>query len=163
MFPRLFAALLALASVLIAGSVRAQNPGAACGVAPEHSTLTLACPAGAFIDRVPFASYGNPSGACGSLVQGSCHAATSAAVLSRTCVFRASCTVSAENTVFGDPCLGTVKRLAAQVSCRSFPRPPGTCGYAADFASLTLACPAGQVVTGVTFASYGRPTGTCSG
>jgi hypothetical protein len=36
-----------------------------------------------------------------------------------------------------------------------------TCGSAAEHSNLALACPSGQVITGVTFASYGTPKGSC--
>ena len=38
-----------------------------------------------------------------------------------------------------------------------------TCASVADGATASLTCPANMVVRGVTFASYGNPTGTCDG
>ncbi len=128
MFRRLSVALVVLASTLTAAHARAQSTPPACGVAAEHAALTLGCPPGMSIDAVPFASYGTPTGGCGALVQGSCHAAATATMVQRACVFRTRCTINADNAVFGDPCVGTLKRLAAQVTCRPFTRPSADAG-----------------------------------
>jgi hypothetical protein len=88
-----------------------------CGTAAEGDSVTLRCPEGQVIDSVVFASYGTPSGDCGSFASGDCHAASSETTVSSLCVGRAACTVAAINGSFGDPCRSVVKDLAVEVSC----------------------------------------------
>jgi Galactose binding lectin domain/Domain of unknown function (DUF4082) len=90
----------------------------ACGSGAEGSNVTLTCPAGQVATRVAFASYGTPTGACGSFVASSCNSTNSVSVVSSACLGKATCTVAATNTGFGgDPCAGTYKRLNAQLVC----------------------------------------------
>ena len=78
----------------------------------------MTCPASTVIDTITFASYGTPTGSCGSFVSSSCDAADSRKVVSYKCLGQQSCAVSAVNTIFGgDPCFNTVKRLYIQVGC----------------------------------------------
>ena len=88
-----------------------------CGTAAENSSVTLTCPDGQIIDSVVFASYGTPTGACGSLATGSCDAATSETMVDSLCVGRTACTVPATNGAFGDPCKSTTKKLVVEVAC----------------------------------------------
>ena len=93
---------------------------APCGSVIENQVLTLACPTlGGVILGVSFASYGTPNGSCASgFAASSCTSPMSVAVVTAACVGRQSCTVSAKNSNFGsDPCSGTIKSLAANVSC----------------------------------------------
>lgn len=87
-----------------------------CVEVQEHQTATLSCP-GQTIASVGFASYGLPAGTCGSFSTSSCNAASALDVVKAACVGKSSCTVSATNDVFGDPCVGTLKSLAIQVTC----------------------------------------------
>jgi hypothetical protein len=79
---------------------------------------TLSCGQYGTIASVVFASYGTPSGFCGSLVQNSsCHAPQSEAVVSSLCVGQNTCTVLSNDDTFGGaPCVGDT-RLAVQVTC----------------------------------------------
>lgn len=88
-----------------------------CGTADEDGSVLLGCPAEQVIDEVVFASYGDPVGDCGAWAKGSCDAATAVAVVEGRCSGRRSCVVPATNAVFGDPCSGTAKRLAVEVTC----------------------------------------------
>jgi hypothetical protein len=88
-----------------------------CATADEDAGATLECPDGQIIDAVVFASYGTPTGACGHFAPGTCNAESSAAAVDALCQGRHSCTVSAANGTFGDPCPSTVKSLAIEVSC----------------------------------------------
>jgi len=144
----------------LAGSVSAR---VVCGAANENRALSIACPAGRTITSVDFASYGTPTGSCGALVEGACKATNSAPLLSNACLGKASCTVSASNAAFGDPCPGTLKRLVAQVTCTGTVSTPttGICATAAENGTATLSCPAGKTITSVTYASYGTPSGSC--
>jgi len=128
----------------------ASGANALCGTAKEGAALRLACPTGQTIATVGFASYGTPSGSCGTFTTGVCNAATSASVLSQACVGKASCSVTANNATFGDPCPYTTKQLFAQVTCS----PP--------VSALDAGAPApdtGQATDMVTAAPVGTGTG----
>jgi hypothetical protein len=88
-----------------------------CATVAERASATVACPAGEVFGSVVFASYGTPSGSCGSFATSTCSAATSGARVSSACSGKASCTLSATNAVFGDPCAGTKKHLSVELSC----------------------------------------------
>ena len=95
--------------------------GSICGQANEGSSLTLTAPPGTVFVSIDFASYGTPTGICGAYALGGCHAVTSTAILLNACLGQTTCTVSASNDVFGDPCYGTVKRLYVEASCGPAP------------------------------------------
>jgi hypothetical protein len=88
-----------------------------CGTADEDASVTLTCPDGQIIDSIVFASYGTPSGSCGNFSAGSCDATTSVSSIQTLCAGRSSCTFTASNGTFGDPCHGTTKHLAVQATC----------------------------------------------
>jgi hypothetical protein len=90
-----------------------------CGTASENGTLTLTAPAGNYFTTIQFASYGTPNGSCGSFTTSACHAANSVSICSTAFVGKTSASVSASNGVFGDPCVGTVKRLYVQAAYAS--------------------------------------------
>jgi hypothetical protein len=56
---------------------------------------------------VTFASYGTPN----SCIISSCNATNSLSIISTACVDKTTCTISANNDTFSDPCVGTGKRL----------------------------------------------------
>lgn len=88
-----------------------------CGTADENTTLSLSCTAPLVIRAVLFASYGTPTGSCGSFAVSACDAAGSTAVVTSACLGLGSCSVGADNATFGDPCVGTFKWLAVEVTC----------------------------------------------
>jgi hypothetical protein len=90
-----------------------------CVQATEGSAISLSCPSGQVIGSINFASYGTPNGSCPSFSTSSCHASTSKSKVESSCLNKQSCTVSATNGVFGDPCQGTKKKLAVTYSCRN--------------------------------------------
>jgi hypothetical protein len=116
---------------------RCNSLGTACGSATEGNNMTVSCPAGQIITSVDFASYGTPTGACGGYTPSSCHSGTSLAQVRTACLDKNSCTVSATNGVFGDPCNGTVKLLDVQVTC--MPTPDFLWLDATDASTLTVA------------------------
>ena len=72
------------------------------------------------IDQVVFAAFGTPKGSCADIstaVHGECDAANATNIIQAACIGKASCTIAPSTTVFGDPCVGTVKRLLAGVHC----------------------------------------------
>lgn len=88
-----------------------------CGTAAEDEGATLSCPKGQIIDSIVFASYGTPTGTCGSFAAGDCNAATSRAQVQSLCVGQNTCSVQASNATFGDPCRSTTKRLSIEATC----------------------------------------------
>ncbi len=88
-----------------------------CGEAVENGDVSLECPEGSVIGAVVFAGYGTPTGACGSYHAGKCDAATAASVVFSLCGGRTKCKFKAANSVFGEPCSGTVKEVRAEVQC----------------------------------------------
>lgn len=104
--------------------------GVICSQVNENETGSLVCPSGQSITSVDFASYGLPAGSCGSFVaQPSCHSSTSLSVVKTACpVGKSSCAANASNSVFGDPCVGTQKKLFMQVTCGSATPPPASVG-----------------------------------
>ncbi len=81
------------------------------GTANEGQSLTLTTINGKAFTSTVFASYGTPTGTNGNYTIGGCHAVNSASIVSGLSLGRNSFTVSADNSVFGDPCSGTPKRL----------------------------------------------------
>jgi hypothetical protein len=82
-----------------------------CNTVNEGQTLTLTAPAGNVFLSITFASYGTPNGSCGSFTIGGCHAANSVSIAQSTFIGHNSASLGANNGVFGDPCVGTGKRL----------------------------------------------------
>jgi prepilin-type N-terminal cleavage/methylation domain-containing protein len=78
-----------------------------CFSANENGSLVMTAPAGKTWTGVSFASYGTPN----SCVTSGCHASSSLTVVQNACVGQTTCTVGATNGAFGDPCVGTGKRL----------------------------------------------------
>ena len=89
-----------------------------CSTAAENANITLTCPTGQKIVSLDFASYGTPNGSCGAFTTSACNATTSTMDVGTSCLGFNTCTVSASNGVFGDPCVGTVKRLYVQARCQ---------------------------------------------
>ena len=82
-----------------------------CGTADEGGVVTLTAPAGYVFTSIDFASYGTPTGSCGNFELGGCHAENSVSIVEAVFLNMNSASINATNTVFGDPCSGTVKRL----------------------------------------------------
>ena len=110
------------------------------GTAAENASVVLTAPAGTYFTQVNFASYGTSTGTSPNFViNSSCHAANSQSV-SETYLLgnTGSITIPATNTVFGDPCSGTVKKLSVLAS------------YAQSICSATSVTITGTTPTGGT-------------
>lgn len=90
--------------------------GVLCGSVLEGGTLNLKAPPGSTFTNVLFASYGNPTGNCGSFALGSCHSSSSVSVVSAIALGQNSFRLNATNDNFGDPCSGTPKNLKVQLN-----------------------------------------------
>ena len=86
-----------------------------CATANENGNAVMIAPAGTIFKSVVFASYGTPSGTCGSFSIGGCHATNSTTIVSGYLIGNGgTINVPATNAVFGDPCSGTGKQLYIQ-------------------------------------------------
>jgi hypothetical protein len=92
-------------------------PGTACGIADEGYALNLACSGTSVVTEIVYASYGTPTGSCGSYATSDCDSATSVSQVEAACLGNNNCTLDATNSVFGDPCGGTYKHLYVQATC----------------------------------------------
>ncbi|CAN7051306.1 hypothetical protein IGI04_027212 [Brassica rapa subsp. trilocularis] len=80
--------------------------------------LSLKCPVSTqVISSIRFASFGTPTGSCGSFSHGRCSSARSLSVVQKACVGSRSCKVEVSTRVFGEPCHGVVKSLAVEAVC----------------------------------------------
>ncbi|XP_057850340.2 beta-galactosidase 2 isoform X2 [Cryptomeria japonica] len=80
--------------------------------------VRLKCGTGQKISAIKFASYGTPSGECGSFQKGVCHARTSFAVVNKKCVGLRTCSLPVSSELFGgDPCPQVQKSIAIQAVC----------------------------------------------
>jgi hypothetical protein len=83
----------------------------------EREPMFLDCGSG-YITEILFASFGTPNGECGGFgVNNSCHASTSIPIVESMCLGQSSCTIVPTDSVFTDPCYGTLKRLYVQAQC----------------------------------------------
>ena len=117
------------------------------GSVAEGSDLSLSCPAGTVLDKVIFASYGKPHNKCDYVPETTtyCDGSTSTAecdvsgfsvnkqcdsdislhkpayfsvdVVEQSCLGKESCVISADPTVWGDPCPGKEKWLSVSMRC----------------------------------------------
>lgn len=85
--------------------------GRICSTAEEHQTATLTSPSGTLFSYINFASYGTPDGTCPDFTIGSCNATNSRTVIESFLLGNNTADIPDENSVFGDPCVGTFKRL----------------------------------------------------
>ncbi|GAB2291812.1 hypothetical protein Dimus_026063 [Dionaea muscipula] len=85
----------------------------------HEAKVHLQCAQGHNISSIRFASFGTPSGTCGSFVQSTwCHAPSSHAILEKSCVGHQLCAVAVSNINFGmDPCPNVLKRLSVEATC----------------------------------------------
>lgn len=87
------------------------------GTVNEGQTLTLTAPAGKLFTRVVFASYGTPEGSYPNYTIGNCHSTLSVEKVAAAFVGKSTGSISASNSVFGDPCGNQVKRLYVILEC----------------------------------------------
>jgi hypothetical protein len=102
------------------------------GYVNEGGSITLTAPAGTTFTAVAFASYGSPIANNNGTysISSTCHASNSQSVVEAAAIGKSTFTIAADNNIFGDPCFGTGKALAIQVSY----------GSAQPAPQLTFAC-----------------------
>ncbi|XP_065874195.1 beta-galactosidase 10 [Euphorbia lathyris] len=86
--------------------------------ASDKASVHLKCPKYSRISTIKFASFGSPTGTCGSYKQGECHDPKSIDVVEKMCLNKNECAieVSEENFSRGF-CHGTTKKLAVEAVC----------------------------------------------
>ena len=82
-----------------------------------------------------------------------CQAVDSMAIIGSKCNGKSSCTITASNDVFGEPCIGTSKYVEIHFLCHRPEKWPTVVICEGD--SGTVSCPAGKIIQ-VKKAFYGR-------
>ena len=114
-FPAARADALVNTSVSGGGSAPLSSPF--CADEPNLAVLRMGCPQGV-ISGILFASYGTPTGACGTwAVNASCNSGNTTAIVKAACLGKASCSIPTDTPTFGDPCYKTVKHLVVEATC----------------------------------------------
>ena len=103
----------------------------------EGQVLQLAAPQGFKIDHVVFASYGLP---VNYTINPDCHAIDSLAII-QAAIQNEALIISADNSIFGDPCSGIGKQLSVILAIQDLPVTPPV------VEPLTLNDPSGLSVT----------------
>ena len=108
--------------------------GTISALVKENGTLLLSAPKGTVIDKILFASYGMPVGYPNKHIKneydystkhlnnfavGNCHSVNSKEIISKLAIGKRTVEIKATNSVFGDPCSGTIKRLFVTASFTS--------------------------------------------
>ncbi|KAI3464903.1 hypothetical protein Pfo_021566 [Paulownia fortunei] len=84
----------------------------------HQAKVHLRCAPGQSISTIKFASFGTPTGTCGSFQLGNCHAQNSHAVIEKICLGKESCKLAVSNSYFGsDPCPHVLKKLSVEAIC----------------------------------------------
>ncbi|CAN6440042.1 unnamed protein product [Victoria cruziana] len=84
----------------------------------NKASLHLACPDGTRISSIKFASFGTPTGKCGSYKRGTCHDPLSTTIVKQACLYKEKCRVILSNENFDmNLCPGSVKSLAVEAVC----------------------------------------------
>lgn len=91
--------------------------GYRCKTAGEGQSVSDTAPSGMVFNRVDFSSYGTPNGECGSFSYGGCNSVGSNKYNPTPTT---SYSVAATNAQWGDPCIGTAKRMYVQMSYGPF-------------------------------------------
>ena len=136
-------------------------PLKACAGVGWNDVAIINCPRDSIVSSIDFASYGTPSGYCGAFFKGWCDSSNSMREVRGACLNKESCTVSAVNSVFGEPCQGTLKHLKIQAACNLYSLPLRVCDDADWNTVATINCPKDTIVRSIDFASYGTATGSC--
>lgn len=121
----------------------------------EGGTDALECPPGYVID-LQDALYGRVDrDVCphSAIHTDTCSASGVFDKIAAECNGRSTCSPSASNSRFGDPCGGTYKYLSTKYQC--VPPSTSTSALACEGNRVSMSCPSGQTVS-VISASYGR-------
>jgi len=92
------------------------NTDVNCFQINENQDLNLSSPEGTYYSYVNFASYGTATGTCDNYQTSNCHAINSQQIVESMLLGNSTTTLSANNSIFGDPCNGTYKSLTIQTT-----------------------------------------------
>jgi hypothetical protein len=170
--PGVRSAVALLAGLLLVTTLNYQSAvavtGTVSGFVNESSTLTLTAPGGTVFTSVAFASYGNADTNSTPYTLGACHASNSSTIVGNAFIGLNSASISADNNVFGDPCVGTGKKLAVTLNYQSATSPSsfnslGLSGGAttAVYRSATTISAEVSVASKVTFRAGGTIISGC--
>lgn len=82
------------------------------------ASVHLMCPKNSHISTVKFASFGSPTGTCGSYTEGVCHDPKSISVVEKVCLNKNECTIEVtEDNFTKGLCPSTTKKLAVEAVC----------------------------------------------
>ncbi|GMI68588.1 Arabidopsis thaliana beta-galactosidase 10, beta-galactosidase 10 [Hibiscus trionum] len=103
---------------LIAGDYPIALPNGGSGNDKTKPAAHLRCPKNTLISIVKFASFGNPTGRCGSYSKGDCHDPNSTSVVETVCLGKNECAVELTEENFDEGlCPGMTNKLAIEVVC----------------------------------------------
>jgi hypothetical protein len=170
--PGIRSAIALLAGSLLITTLNYQSAvavtGTVSGFVNEGQTLTLSAPGGTVFTSVAFASYGTANTGSTPYSLGSCHASNSSTLVGSAFTGLNSASIGANNTVFGDPCPGTGKKLAVTMNYQSSTSPSsfnsmGLSGGAttAVYRSATTISAEVSVASKVTFRAGGTIISGC--
>ncbi|XP_026458949.1 beta-galactosidase 3-like [Papaver somniferum] len=84
----------------------------------SNPTLHLSCPKGTIISAIKFASFGTPTGECGSYSVGDCHDSTSLLKVEKVCLNKLECSIALSNRNFNMTlCRSSTKKLTVEAEC----------------------------------------------
>jgi hypothetical protein len=165
-FAGLFASLFILATLNYQSAIAVT--GTVSGFVNEGQTLTLSAPGGTAFTSVAFASYGTPNTGSIPYSLGGCHASNSSTLVGNAFIGLNSASISGDNNVFGDPCGGTVKKLAVTLNYESTSSPSSFNslglsggGTTAVYRSATTISAEVSVASKVTFKAGGTVISGC--
>lgn len=98
-------------------TIASRYVGYRCSTAGEDGSVGDTAPSGMVFNRVDFSSYGTPNGSCGAFTIGGCNSGSSNKYNPTPTT---SYSVGANNSIWGDPCNGTPKRMYVQMSYGPF-------------------------------------------
>jgi hypothetical protein len=93
------------------------NKSTNCAEINQGSTKTIKCAKGK-INKITFATYGKPMKGCNNPQIGPCHANNVANILTSKCVGSSTCNIDANDSVYGQPCTDSNKKLVLQWTCK---------------------------------------------
>ncbi|KAH9727352.1 Beta-galactosidase 3 [Citrus sinensis] len=84
----------------------------------SNAAVHLKCPKNRSISTVKFASFGTPTGKCGSFSMGDCHDPNSTPVVEKACLNKNKCAIELTEANFNEGlCPDATKKLAVEVMC----------------------------------------------
>lgn len=97
------------------------------------------------MDRVLFASFGNPTGGCGRYRVGSCHAPNSRMLVEKLCTGKNTCVVPTDEATWGGVCQGEESRwMVVSMQCKSGEEVSGD-DFKFSSISVNVSVPVGSV------------------